>query len=167
MENFMKCEKGQTTVEAALLLPVLLGGVLLLVQPGIILYDRLVMQSAASQACRIMTTLPEGDPGGQCEQFVRRRLSAIPQQDCFHVHGGGCSWDIQFEGGESSDQVAVTISNKVKPLPLIAWGAKALGAVGSDGTWDVKVTQSAQCQPGWAQSSAEGGPSTWIGAWLK
>ena len=44
------CESGQATVEAAFLLPVLFVGLLLLMQPGILLYDRLVMQAAASEA---------------------------------------------------------------------------------------------------------------------
>ena len=41
------CESGQATVEAAFLLPVLFVGLLLLMQPGILLYDRLVKQAAA------------------------------------------------------------------------------------------------------------------------
>ena len=44
------CESGQATVEAAFLLPVLFVGLLLLMQPGILLYDRLVMQAALCSA---------------------------------------------------------------------------------------------------------------------
>ena len=50
------CESGQATVEAAFLLPVLFVGLLLLMQPGILLYDRLVMQAAASEGCRLLAT---------------------------------------------------------------------------------------------------------------
>ncbi len=39
---------GQGTVEAALVLPVLLIALLLLIQPGILLYDRIVMENAAA-----------------------------------------------------------------------------------------------------------------------
>ncbi len=45
-------EDGQATVEAAFALPVLFLLVLLLVQPGIVLYDRMVMASAAAEGCR-------------------------------------------------------------------------------------------------------------------
>ena len=41
-------EAGQATVEAAFALPISLALVILLVQPGILLYDRIVMQQAAA-----------------------------------------------------------------------------------------------------------------------
>ena len=46
-------ERGQATVEAAFLIPVLFTVLLLSVQPGMVLYDRMVMQAAASDACRL------------------------------------------------------------------------------------------------------------------
>ena len=49
-------ECGQTTVEAAFGLPIVFLLVLLLAQPGIVLYDRMVMASAASEACRLLAT---------------------------------------------------------------------------------------------------------------
>lgn len=42
-------ERGQSTVEAAFALPIILACVLLLIQPGIILYDRMVMRAAAAE----------------------------------------------------------------------------------------------------------------------
>ena len=54
------CESGQATVEAAFLLPVLFVGLLLLMQPGILLYDRLVMQAAASEGCGRIFLSPRG-----------------------------------------------------------------------------------------------------------
>ncbi len=52
--NGKAVERGQGTVEAAFVLPVLLGLVLFLLQPGIVLYDRVVMKSAAAEACRLL-----------------------------------------------------------------------------------------------------------------
>ena len=46
-------ERGQATVEAAFLIPVLFTVLLLSVQPGMVLYDRMVMRAAASDACRL------------------------------------------------------------------------------------------------------------------
>lgn len=72
------CESGQATVEAAFLLPVLFVWLLLLMQPGILLYDRLVMQAAASEGCRLLATktAAAGDMAESCEAFVRH-LSLI------------------------------------------------------------------------------------------
>ena len=53
-------ERGQATVEAAFGIPIVFLLVLLLAQPGIVLYDRMVMASAASEACRLLAT-GEGD----------------------------------------------------------------------------------------------------------
>lgn len=167
LEKLSYC-KGQSTVEAAFLIPVLLGVVLLMVQPGIVLYDRVVMRSAAAQACRLMVTLPQGDPDGQCKAFVQHRLAAVPQQDCFHVHADGCSWDIRCEGGEGSEKVSVSISTKIKPLPLVSFLSQAVGASGQDGCWTVKVEESIQTQPSWVASAAGGSdPSAWVGMWQK
>ena len=44
LEHKTKNEAGQATIEAAFMIPVLLIAVLLLIQPGIIMYDRMVMR---------------------------------------------------------------------------------------------------------------------------
>lgn len=136
------CESGQATVEAAFLLPVLFVGLLLLMQPGILLYDRLVMQAAASEGCRLLATktAAAGDMAESCEAFVRHRLGAIPPVPCFHVHEGACSWDIRFEGDERSDVVRVTIANEARPLPLLDAGGALLGIVNGNGNLEVRVT---------------------------
>lgn len=159
-------DAGQATVEAAFVLPVTLALVVLLVQPGILLYDRIVMQQAAAETCRLLATTPEGDPTGACEAFAKRRLGAVPEQDCFHVHEGGCTWRVELEGGESSDVVRVRIATKVKPLPLVGVGVRLLGAVNDGKNFDVSVEASAPTQPAWAIGAGAGRlPSEWIGAW--
>lgn len=162
------CESGQATVEAAFLLPVLFVWLLLLMQPGILLYDRLVMQAAASEGCRLLATktAAAGDMAESCEAFVRHRLGAIPPVSCFHVHEGACSWDIRFEGDERSDVVRVTIANEARPLPLLDAGGALLGIVNGNGNLEVRVTAEQPTQPSWARSSDAGGdPVGWIGAW--
>ena len=47
-------DDGQATVESAFLIPVLFTALLLLVQPGMVLYDRMVMAAAATDACRVL-----------------------------------------------------------------------------------------------------------------
>lgn len=162
-------ETGQGVVEAAFLLPVLLMGLLLLMQPSFLLYDRIVMASAASDACRLLATktAAAGDMSESCEAFVRHRLGAIPPISCFHLHEGACSWDITCEGDETSEVVRVTIKNEVQPLPLIGAGSELLGIVNASGNFEVSVSVEQQTQPAWV-SSVEAGrnPSAWIGAWL-
>lgn len=101
-------------------------GAALLMQPGILLYDRLVMNAAASEACRLLATKTDaaGDMAESCEAFVRRRLGAVPPVSCFHVHEGGCSWEVRLEGDEGSDEVRVSIVNEARPLPLIGVGGR-------------------------------------------
>lgn len=161
-------ESGQATVEAAFLLPVLFVGLLLLMQPGMLLYDRLVMQAVASEGCRLLVTrtAAAGDMAESCEAFIRHRLGAVPPVSCFHVHEGACSWDIQLEGDERSDVVRVTIVNEVRPLPLLDAGGALLGLVNGNGNLEVRVTAEQPTQPSWARSFEAGAdPAGWIGAW--
>ena len=158
-------QRGQAVVEAAFLLPVLLVGILLLVQPGIILYDRVVMSNAAAEGCRLLATC-SADKVSQCESYVMRRLGSIPPQDFFHVHSGECSWDIQCSGGEHTDTVEITITNKVKPLPLIGLGAGFFQLTDADGYLSIVVSESVQVQPDWVSAEQfSAGSYGWAGEW--
>ena len=162
-------EGGQATVEAALAIPVLFVALLLPLQPGILLYDRMVMQAAAAEGCRLLATKTSalGDMDGSCEAFVRHRLGAIPPHDSFHLHRGGCSWDIVLEGSETSQTVRVTIGNDVRPLPLLDAAAVLLGMTDAAGNLHLEVSASLPTQPAWIDGAEVGrDPSAWIGAWL-
>lgn len=161
-------EVGQATVEAAFLLPALFIALLLLLQPGMLLYDRIVMNAAAAEGCRLLATKTSaaGDMTESCEAFIRHRLGAIPPVSCFHVHESACSWDIRLEGDESSDVVRVSITNEVRPLPLLDAGGTLLGILNGNGNLEVNVVAEQSTQPAWVRSSeAQGDPSGWIGAW--
>ena len=54
------CESGQATVEGGVSAAGAVVGLLLLMQPGILLYDRLVMQAAASEGCGRIFLSPRG-----------------------------------------------------------------------------------------------------------
>ena len=160
---------GQGTVEAAVVVPVLFLGLLLLLQPGMLLYDRVVMQGAAVEACRLLATKTDvlGDMNESCESFVRHRLGAVPPVDCFHVHEDGCTWSIELDGDENSSDVSVSITTEAKPLPLIGSAASLLGALNDRGNLEVRVSASMPTQPSWAGNSPYGQmPSAWAGAWL-
>lgn len=162
-------ECGQATVEAAFLIPVLLVGLLLLVQPGILLYDRLVMNAAAVEACRLMATktAAAGDMGQSCEAFVKHRLGAVPPVTCFHVHEGRCTWDIRLEGDEASGVVRASITNEARPLPVLGVGGALLGILNENGNFRIEVQAEQQTQPDWVAGSPAGSdPAGWVGAWL-
>lgn len=168
--RLMQDERGQGTVEAAVVIPVLFLLLLMLLQPGIVLYDRLVMGNAAAEACRVLATGTDsfGSMSRSCEAFVRHRLAAVPGHSCFHVHEGGCSWDIQLIGSESSSTVTVRIGNDLRPLPLFDAAAKLAGMADARGNVHIEESVTLPTQPSWAASSDLGlTPSAWIGGWLE
>ena len=139
--------RAQGTVEAAILIPILFTLVLLLVQPAIVFYDQIVMKSAASEACRLVSELGYSS-ADDVDDYIRRRLSAVPQVDTFHVHTGKCSYDISIEGANEA-MATVTIKNKIKPLPLIDVALKAFGSSSADGTIELMATSTQISQPEW------------------
>lgn len=156
--------RGQATVEAAFLVPLLLIGLMMLIQPGIILYDRMVMGSAASEGCRLLVTMSATDGIDRYEEAVKRALASVPQQDNFHMHNP-CSWEVVLEGGVGS-RATVTIRNKVRPLPLFDWGAAALGILDSDGLMSIEVKSETSGWPDWVSGSSGGlTPRGWIDSW--
>lgn len=164
--NVFCSNKGQATVEAAFVVPLFLTAILLLAQPGIILYDRMVMEAAASEGCRMLATNGAGAQG-VCRDFVLRRLGAVPPHDLFHVHSSGCSWDVRVEGSEAEGTAAVSIENKVKPLPLIGLGVGFLGLLDADGCLPLSVEASCDTQPSWVSADQfSEGPAAWIGGWV-
>ena len=162
-------ECGQATVEAAFFIPVLFTVLLLSVQPCMVLYDRMVMQAAVSDACRLVAVKTDaaGDSSQAVEAFVRHRLGCIPPVSCFHVHEGGCSWEVSVQGDERSERVSVEVVGKVKPLPILDAGAALLGLTDGDGLLTVKARCERATQPDWVMGSPQGlDPEAWIGAWL-
>lgn len=156
---------GQATVEAAFVIPIMFIVILLLIQPSIVLYDRMVMRSAAAEGCRVLATVSDSQTD-LCESYVLRRLGSIPSQSLFHEHASGCSWAITLEGNETSVQTAVEITNKMKPLPLIGTGTAWLGLLDENGFLTITVRETYAVQPAWAASSAlSQGVSEWIGTW--
>lgn len=156
-------DSGQATVEAAVAIPLVFLMVLLLVQPAIILYDRMVMASAAAEGCRLLAT---GATSDEVDAYVRRRLGAVPEQDLFHVHGGECTWEVQCDGGGAADQSWVTVRTQVRPLPLFDGGAVLAGLANEKGYLTVEVMAAAPTRPSWAQQSLGGAtPGDRAGDW--
>ncbi len=150
---------GQASVEAALIIPLLLVGMLLAVQPAIVLYDRLVMESAVSEGCRVAETSSSGE--GVVREYVERRLAAIPSIEAFHAG----AWTIEVTGADQqSEYVSVRVSHDLKPLPLMAAGLRLVGFAGSDGMYRQEAFREMRSHDGWALRSEFGLD---FGAWAK
>ena len=155
-------ERGQATVEAALLLPVLLLCMTLLVQPACLLYTRCVMQHAAAEGCRVLATEPA--TAGVADQtyraYILRRLGAVPDIDVFHV-GGDAGWTISFSNSSGGREVDVSIETSVRPLPLFGSVASLFFEGDGEGGIVLKVDVSATMRPSWL----EGDYGVWSSIW--
>lgn len=152
---------GQATVEAAFLAPLLLVGLLLLLQPAIILYDRAVMEAAASSGCRLLETR-SSQSDEEVRAFIERRLDAIPRVEVFHAG----RWDVRFDGTQESEQVSVSISHVLKPLPLVGAALGIAGLADEGGMYRQEVACSASVRDEWLMNSEKGcDPKAWIERW--
>ncbi len=152
---------GQATVEAAFLMPMILLAILLLVQPAIVLYDRAVMEAAASEACRILETLSSEDEEA-ARAAIERRLSAIPDVDIFHSG----AWTIEISGGEGSAQASVRIEHSLRPLPLIGAGMGFMGLADASGLFVQEVSRTTEVLDEWVVESRFGADvEAWIDRW--
>ena len=165
-KHLFRCAAGQTTVEAAYLIPVLFLLLLLLCQPMILLYNHMVMSSAASEGCRLLATRTNMGTytDEKYEAYIQRRLAAIPPIDIFHPHVGAKPWDIKMEGQDTSPTVTVRIINRVKPLPLLGWGAQLLNMCDKDGYIVQTVEITMPTQPEWVWNRGDG-PLQWTTEW--
>ena len=105
----------------------------MLCQPIVLLYNNMVMQEAAAEGCRLLMTQTVTGSGSYAEDkyrgYIERRLGPIPPLSIFHLHEGACSYVIGMKGNELSDVVSVSITNKVRLLPLLGIGAELSGSV--------------------------------------
>ena len=143
-------ESGQSTVEAAVLLPVLFVVFGLLLQPAILLYNRCIMNTAAAEACRLVAT-GSGDDAS---------TRAIPKVPIFHADE---TWNITWSC--SDDGTAQTsIENHVQPLPLFGILAGLTNAVDENGAVIQHVELSCSPTPNWVGEQGYD-PSDWIEKW--
>lgn len=150
-------ESGQSSVEAAVLLPVLFAVFGLLLQPSVLMYNRCIMQAAASEGCRLVATNTNDE--ASVRAYIERRLEAIPKIAIFHADD---TWDIEWSGGEG-DVVQVSIVNHAQPLPLFDIVAGLAGSMDEGGTIVQRVESSVSPIPSWAGQGYA--PDTWIGTW--
>lgn len=149
-------DRGQSSVEAALLLPTVLLLLALLVQPVCLLYTRCVMEGAAAETARLVATAREGL---DVRPFVLRRLAAVPEVSVFHV-GGQDDWEVETEGPDARGHVTVRLAGHARPLPLFEGICELLGESDEKGLV-LRVCVTASSRPGWL----EGGYGDWTCLW--
>ena len=147
------------TVEAAFLVPVALVLLLALLQPGIVLYDKMVMQAAAGQGLRLLA-VSDDSMADVCKNMVLSQLEPVPDIPVFRKG----EWDIDICGDETSGHARVEVSVKIEPLPLVNAPLAAAGILDEDGCIGVKVAVESQTQPDWAISQGLD-PASWPGQW--
>lgn len=157
----MRKDAGQATLEAAFLLPIMLLGMTMALQPGIILFDRAVMEAAAAEGCRLLETLAAGSEG-EAKAFVMRRLEGVPDVEAFHAG----EWAVHLEGNEGSETVSVRITHALKPIPLVGIGMKLAGFTDAGGLYRQEVEMTRTAKDSWLMESSHGAhPGDWIGRW--
>lgn len=150
-------EHGQASVEAAILLPSLLFIIGLMAQPICIFYTRTVMNAAASEAARLVLTQSNQVSKDDIDAFILRRLQAVPPLAIFH-EGGDEGWQIAL--GESDQLIEITLTSKIKPLPL--FGVFSIALTGAtDGVGTIVVHVAEPLRPRWLSGSYE----DWVGQW--
>ena len=142
-----------------MLLPAFLTVLLLCLQPVCMLYTRSVMESAAAETARLMTTT-ELDGDDDIEEFARRRLAAVPDIAIFHA-GGKLSWDIELERASSGGSSTVSIAGDVNPLPVLGVFVPAMAGTTSNGAVRLEVSVSYRSRPQWLEGSYD----SWISSW--
>lgn len=150
-------QRGQASIEAALVLPVVCFLLALLVQPICVFYTRSVMQDAAQQACRILATKGSVTSFDEVSAYVMRRLNAIPNVSLFR-NSEEDAIQVSFDGTDAL-QAAVEIKVALTPLPLL--GAIVQPFCNSDQGCVVNVCAQQQVRPSWI----EGDYHDWIQAW--
>ncbi|QKF07361.1 pilus assembly protein [Berryella wangjianweii] len=158
-------ECGQGTVEAAYALPMTMLLLAMLAQPSIVLYDRMVMRQAAAEGCRMLATAEPADMEA-VRVAVCHRLASVPPHDAFHVAGSPDAWDISLEGGGGSDEAAVSVGTRLRPLPFVGLTAGLMGAADGEGCVSIVERVAIDPQPSWVVGSPQGPRSqSWVGAW--
>lgn len=167
-------DAGQSVAEFPIIVSFLLVMILIMLQPAIILYDRIVIENAAAEACRIMVTNPAAATDHHQDHivnFVKRRMSAIPKTDFFmrvNPFTGDPKIEVSGNDTPATGRVSVKITIKAKPLPLVSL-AKQFGLFGSSvhDPYNFVIV---------AESTAQGAvrdddkidsttPSEWLGVW--
>jgi len=124
----LRDDSGQAVAEAPIAIIALVALVILLLQPTILLYDRVIMNNAVAEAARVQVTeMDGGAQRGHLAAFVERRLRTIPNNPYFR------NAKPTVTPIEAGDYVGVKLTLSVRPLPVLGPAMSWLGKRGPSG----------------------------------
>ena len=154
--------RGQSCVEAAFLLPVLLVFLLVLLQPALMLYHALILENTCQEACRVLATCSNDQDMRALDSFITHRLQALPAffaaSDDADEHP---DWSITTQGNAASREVGVTIEGQVRALPLV--GGLFAGSFGASSI-PIKISRTLVAHANWETKQGIDASSS-AGAW--
>lgn len=149
-------DHGQSTVEAAVLLPSLLTLLMVLAQPVCLLYTRSVMWEAAAETARSVACAKDLEA---CRGYALRRLDAVPEVSIFHV-GGREGWEVGVSRSSDQRTSTVEIAGHLRPLPLFGGLSCAFLEHDAEGVV-VRVSLTEQTRPEWTAGTYD----SWMQMW--
>lgn len=163
--GFFQKARGQASLEAAFLIPLMLLLSMMLIQPAILLYNRSVMHATVSESLRVASTLPQSSNKQELlKNFILRRLGSIPDIDIFHVKLKD-SWELVIEEGKTHDDKTISLAHRVRLLPLFDTLARAF-QVSDDGSIKQEVRVTGSSKAAWIAQSEWGSiPERWVESW--
>lgn len=147
---------GQSSVEAAAMLPVIMLLLALLVQPVCVLFTQTIMRHTAAECARVLAT--SGDQAATCS-YALRRLRAVPDASLFHV-GGQRDWRVQAERSKDGKSVRILITGHVRPFPLFGVALDLLGPRDHDGTL-LEAEVEERTRPDWLGGDYDDWAASW------
>ncbi|MCL2333135.1 MAG: hypothetical protein FWC54_06625 [Actinomycetia bacterium] len=133
--ELLRDERGQALTEAPVVIVTLCLLILILFQPVVTLYTKMVLGAAAASLCRVVatdTTSSSGEDaaaGGRLLQtYAEGKIAGLPRGSAFQVPG---SLRLEVSGDAYAAEVHVRLSVSQKTLPLLGLlvGARRDGTV--------------------------------------
>ena len=162
MKLFSQIKNGQSTIEAAFLIPIIFLCLLILIQPIVLLVNHFAMEAAAYEGCRYAATCNDLEADAAIKNFVEKRLRIFPRVEVVHVP----PWNIKVEQDIENHEVSIGISHEVKPLPLVGSSILVLNSGFGTDFYHQEVKVRRTLHASWMDEKPYE-PKTWIERWEK
>jgi Tfp pilus assembly protein PilE len=126
----LRSERGQALVELPFVVVLVCVLSLVLLQPLVQLYTKMVLGQVAAGLCRVVATQGEEVAGTQqvlLSAYAADKLEGLPKGSAFYQPG---SLRVEVSGAAHTERIEVQVSVRQTPLPLIGflWGGKGRGS---------------------------------------
>jgi len=134
--EILRDERGQALTEAPIIIVTLCVLALILFQPVVTLYTKMVLGAAAASLCRVVATDSAAPGSGEdasaterlLQTYAEGKIAGLPQGSAFQVPG---SLRLETTGDAHAQEVSVRLSLDQKALPFLGLlvGARRDGTV--------------------------------------